>query len=354
MGSEGTRVRRSTSATGPCASEAKTAVAPAAQRHRAVADLVHVDAVVLSGCSSEGLAAGVGVAAELGAQVDAYNIEQDSTFRATLTRFVPRAAVELRWPFSRQTADGATEVIEPILRVDVANADGDDVPLADSTVVEFDEANLFAATRYPGKDGVEAGTRIAAGLVWNRSGPRGWQGDLAVGRVVNLDGNLGFAEGTGLEGDQSEWLVAARPSFGEDLSLVSRLLFDESVKFTLTETRGDWQTERFGLSSSYIFADPEPAEGRNVPLSEWSFDGSFNVTQAWTAKTNWRYDFNADKATRAGIGLGYQNECVNLELSLSRRFATSTSIDPTTDFGFRVSLNGVGGRSGPARNKCRG
>ena len=297
---------------------------------------------------------GIVATAELGVQLDAYNIGQDSTFRSTLTRFVPRAAVELRWPFSRHTQNGATDVIEPILRIDVADSGGDTVPLEDSTVVEFDEANLFAASRYPGKDGVEDGTRIAAGLVWKRSGPRGWQGDLAFGRVVNLDGDLGFAEGTGLGGDQSEWLVAARLSFGNDLSLVSRMLFDESVKFTLTETRVDWQAERFGVSSSYIFAEPEPAEGRVDRLSEWSFDGRFDVTESWTAKTNWRYDFTADKATRAGIGLGYQNECIDLELSLSRRFATSTSIDPTTDFGFRVSLNGVGGRQGPARNKCRG
>ncbi|NNE88893.1 MAG: LPS-assembly protein LptD [Silicimonas sp.] len=297
---------------------------------------------------------GLVTSAELGLRLDAYSIGQDSTFNSTLTRAIPRAAVELRWPFSRRTQNGGTEVLEPVFRVDVADAGGDAVPLEDSTVVEFDEANLFSPTRYPGNDGVEDGTRVAAGVTWRRSDPQGWQADLAVGRVVNLDGDLGFAEGTGLTGDRSEWLVAARLSFGNDLSLVSRTLFDETVEFTLTETRIDWQADRFGLSSSYIFAEPEPAEGRAVRLSEWSFDGNVDLTESWSANTNWRYDFTANKATRAGLSLGYQNECVNVELSLSRRFATSTSVDPTTDFGFRVSLNGVGGREGPARNKCRG
>ena len=297
---------------------------------------------------------GLVITTEIGARLDTYNIGQDSTFATTLTRFVPRAATELRWPFSRRTQDGGTEVFEPVLRIDVSDTGGDQVPLEDSTVVEFDEANLFAASRYPGNDGVEDGTRIAAGVTWRRSDPRGWQTDLAVGRVANLDGDLGFAVGTGLAGDRSEWLVAARLGVGDELSLVSRMLFDENVKFTLTETRIDWQADRFALASSYIFALPEPAEGRLDRLSEWSFDGSYDVNDSWTAKTNWRYDFEADKATRAGIGLGYRNECVDVELSLSRRFATSTSIDPTTDFGFRVSLNGVGGKTGPTRNKCRG
>lgn len=297
---------------------------------------------------------GIVGSAELGAQFDTYNIGQDSTFATNSTRFVPRVAAELRWPHSRRTQNGGTEVIEPILRIDISDTSGASVPLEDSTVVEFDEANLFSASRYSGKDGVEDGTRIAAGLSWRRSDPRGWLADLTFGRVVNLDGDLGFSEGTGLTGDQSEWLVAARIGMGDELSLVSRLMFDEAIKFTLTETRIDWQADRFGVSSSYIFAEPEPAEGRTDRLSEWSFDGRYDLTQSWTAKTNWRYDFTANKATRAGIGLGYQNECVDVELSLSRRFATSTSIDPTTDFGFRVSLNGVGGREGPARNKCRG
>ena len=291
---------------------------------------------------------------ELGARLDAYSIGQDSTFDATLTRVIPRAAVELRWPFSRNTLNGGTEVLEPVVRVDVSDTGGDRVPLVDSTVVEFDEANLFSTSRYPGIDGAENSTRVAAGLSWRRSHPSGWQADLAFGRVVNLSGELGFADGSGLEGDRSEWLVASRLSFGNDLSLVSRMLFDENVKFTLTETRVDWQAGKFTLASSYIFARPEPAEGRDVSLSEWSFRSKYEFDSGWSANTNWRYDFNADKATRAGVGLGYQTECIDVGLSLSRRFATSTSIDPTTDFGFRVSLNGVGGREGPARNKCRG
>ena len=47
---------------------------------------------------------------------------------------------------------------------------------------------------------------------------------------------------------------------------------------------------------------------------------------------------------------------IDLSLSLSRRYATSTSVDPTTEFGFRVSLTGVGDRGGERirRGSCRG
>ncbi|MGI9389001.1 MAG: LPS-assembly protein LptD, partial [Boseongicola sp.] len=305
---------------------------------------------------SELIGAGIVASGELGVRVDAYNVGQDSAFATNLTRIVPRAAAELRWPFARTTDDGGTELLEPILRFDFANTGGDTVPLEDSRIVEFDEANLFSSSRYPGIDGVEDGARVAAGLSWQRDDPDGWAFDLTFGRIASLDGSLGFEDGSGLEGDQSEWLLAGKLALSNQLQIASRSLFDDKVAFTLSETRVDWQGDRGRLGSSYIFAEPEPAEGRDTRLSEFSMDGEIQLTENWTASTDWQYDFSAGRATRVGLGLDYENECIRLDLSLSRRFATSTSVTPTTGFGFRVSLIGVGNGTNArnARRVCRG
>lgn len=296
--------------------------------------------------------------AELGFRVDAYSIGTDSNFDSALTRFVPRGAVELRYPLSRTTPDGGQEVLEPIFRLDVADTGGDAVPLEDSRVVEFDEANLFSPTRYPGVDGIEDGVRVALGANWSRTDPDGWDLDLAVGRVANLSGQLGYAVGSGLAGDRSEWMVSGRLGWGDNLSVFSRSVFDNDIDITLSETRIDWEEDTFGLSSSYIFALPEPAEDRDDRLSEWSFAGNVDLNESWSASADWRYDFTANRAARAGVGLGYRTECVDVSLSLSRRYASSTSVDPTNEIGFRVSLIGVGNRGqgkgrGPGRI-CRG
>ncbi|MEM7752708.1 MAG: LPS assembly protein LptD, partial [Pseudomonadota bacterium] len=299
---------------------------------------------------------GIIATTELGFRTDAYTTAQDSNFANELVRTVPRAAAELRWPMSRRTSDGGVEMFEPILRIDVADTGGDEVPLEDSRVIEFDEANLFSRSRYPGFDGAEDGVRVALGASWQRVDPDGWVLDLAIGRVANLDGDLGFGEGSGLEGDQSEWLLSGRLSIGDDFQVISRSLFDSNVSFTLSETRLDWQAERLRLSTNYLYAVPEPSEEREDSLSEWSFDGSYDINERWNANADWRYDFNASRATRAGIGLGYRTECVDVSLSVSRRFADSTSVDPTTEFGFRVSLTGVGGRGSDTTRlrRCRG
>ncbi len=302
------------------------------------------------------LTPGIIASTELGFRADAYTTAQDSNFENELIRSVPRAAAELRWPMSRRTQDGGTEVLEPIIRVDISDTGGDLVPLEDSRVVEFDEANLFSRSRYPGFDGAEDGVRVALGASWQRVDPDGWVLDVALGRVANLTGDLGFGEGSGLEGDRSEWMLSGRLSVGDGFQIISRSLFDTDIQFTLSETRLDWQSDRFHFGTNYIFAVPEPSEEREASLSEWSLDGQYEVNDRWSAHADWRYDFNADRATRTALGLGYRTECADISLSISRRFADSTSVDPTTEFGFRVSLTGIGGRGNDTSRirRCRG
>jgi LPS-assembly protein len=55
----------------------------------------------------------------------------------------------------------------------------------------------------------------------------------------------------------------------------------------------------------------------------------------------------------AELGLRYENECVRLDLSLSRNFASSATVTPSTEFGFAVAFGGFGDR-GTFRRNCTG
>jgi LPS-assembly protein len=303
------------------------------------------------------LGRGLVVDTEAALRIDAYNIGQDSRFETNSLRAAPRVATELRWPHARTISSGVSEILEPILRLDIANISGDDVPLEDSRIVEFDEANLFAPSRFPGIDGIEDGSRAAVGVNWHRSDPSGWEANFAFGRVASLDGTLEFSDTSGgADADQSEWLLAGRLSFGDRLWVSSRSLFDDNVDFTLSETRVDWQADRGMLTSSYLFAQPEPVAGRFEKLAEWAFGGALDLNENWTANADWRYDLNEGRAARAGLGVDFSTDCIRIDLSVSRRYATSTSVTPTTDFSFRVSLLGVGNgqKQGTSRPVCRG
>ncbi|WP_457646536.1 LPS-assembly protein LptD [Profundibacter sp.] len=278
---------------------------------------------------------------------DYYKIEQGLPGEFNGTHITPAAMVELRWPFVKTTRLGASHVIEPVVQLVWTDTNSVNIPDEDSRLVEFDQANLFSLSRFPGADLYERGLRANVGVTWTRYDPTGWSLGLTVGRIFR-EKDLGqFQASTGLSGQNSDWLAAVQLQLRNNLTLTNRSIFDNKFNFAKNETRLTWQTAKLGLGTSFIWMEAEPYENRPNDTSEWTFDAAYKLAPNWTGKMDWRYDFNAGEAAYAGVGLEYRSECVKIDLSLSRRFTSSGSLTPTTDFGLTVSLTGFGsGNSG--------
>ncbi len=298
---------------------------------------------------------GMLVEANLNANVDFYTIHQGLPGEFSGGQFTPSGSVKLSWPFVKNTAHGVSHVIEPVAQVIWTSNNVENIPNEDSRLVEFDEGNLFSLTRFPGADQYDRGLRANVGLRWTRYDPDGWSLGVTVGRVFRADNFALYQPGTGLTGRKSDWLTAVSLKFQNNLSLSNRSVFDDNFVFTKNETRLAWHSDDLGLATSYIWMEAEPFENRLIDTSEWTYSAAYNVTSNWTAKTDGRYDFIAGRAAYVGFGLEFRNECVQIDLSLSRRYTSSTSLTPTTDFGLTVSLTGFGtAGSGRARaNSCQ-
>ncbi|MCX8509533.1 MAG: LPS assembly protein LptD, partial [Rhodobacteraceae bacterium] len=85
---------------------------------------------------------------------DLFSISQDPAYPGTITRLTPTLSVDLRWPWVRAAhkAGGASQTIEPVAQIVYSPASNLFVPNEDSTLVEFDEGNLFSFSRFPGAD----------------------------------------------------------------------------------------------------------------------------------------------------------------------------------------------------------
>lgn len=285
---------------------------------------------------------------------DAYTIADDAIFAGNTSRTHGTVGVELRWPWVKTEASGATQVIEPVVQLLYASSDAESLPNEDSVLVEFDEGNLFALDRFPGSDAVERGPRANLGISWTRFDPKGWSMGVTLGRVYR-EADLGqFGAGSGLAGATSDWLASATFTLADSLALSGRLVLDDDFGVTKAEARVTVSTPKTALSSSMIWAVADPLENRPDPTQEITFDARRKITPNWTAKASGRYDFQGDQGTLAGLGLEFLNECVRFDVSLSRRFTSSTSVTPTTDFGLSLDLVGFGGgvTGGPARS-CR-
>jgi LPS-assembly protein len=288
------------------------------------------------------------------ATADAYSVAQDQDFGGKTTRTHGNAGVELRWPWVKAGANGATHVIEPVAQFIWASSNADSLPNEDSVLVEFDEGSLFSLDRFPGSDAVERGPRANLGVTWTRHDPAGWSMGVTLGRVFREADLDQFGPGSGLGGRTSDWLAAVNFDLADGIALTARTVLDDDLSLIKGEARIAYSGTRTALASSLIWAVADETENRPDPTQEITFDARRKLNPNWTAKLSGRYDFVADRGTVAGMGLEFLNECVRFDVSLSRRFTSSTSVTPTTDFALSFDLVGFGSgvTGGPAR-ACR-
>lgn len=288
---------------------------------------------------------------------DFYRINQDSNYDDWVARVDPVLAAELRWPFARH-ADGVTQIIEPVAQViwSPERDDEGDVPNEDSRLIEFDEGNLFSLNRFPGWDARESGLRVNMGVGWTRIDPAGWSLGLTAGRVFRSDVDPAFAF-TGPQGRKSsDWLVSANYQSSNGLALVNRTLFDDSFSISRNELRLGWLRPDLQLSAGYLWLDSDKREERQEHVSELTTIAGWQIRDGWWATAETRYDFTADRAQKAELGLQYRNECITVEMSVARRFTSTENLREDTSFDLGVRLGGFGKQAaGPgtvARRAC--
>ena len=293
----------------------------------------------------------------LGLDVDYYNVSGAATASDTF-RSTAFAQTTLRYPLIRRGTQ-ATHILEPMVQLAWSDVNGNLITNEDSAATEFDQANLLSLSRFSGQDAVETGFRAATGLTWTRmghgkDGAGGWDSTLTVGRVFRENADLSFSDTSGLNETSSDWLIAGQLRTPAGFALDSRLVIDDDFDVTKSETRAGWSGEKLDLTASYIFLPADAAESRPTSVSEWTIDSTYRFDDTWTVGFDARYDVLADSPTQTSLEIGWQNECVTVDFSVSRRFTSSTTLTPSTDFGLQIGLNGFSaGRSiGVPSHRC--
>jgi LPS-assembly protein len=148
--------------------------------------------------------------------------------------------------------------------------------------------------------------------------------------------------------------VATHLEFDDTLRIRNRALFDDNLDVTSNELAVNWNAANASLSTRYTWLESDPDEGRPEDTGELLVNAGYRFDSDWTAGVNWRYDFADTEPRRAGLSLGFENECVDMEFTVSRRYTRNDTLEATTEFGFTVGLNGIGGREGRSRARaCR-
>lgn len=275
---------------------------------------------------------------QTGLRTDVYFVSDDVDFENEDLRASSSIGGTLRWPLGRVGTAGTTHLLEPVASLSWTETYGGTPPNEDSLRTELDRANLFALSRYAGDDRIETGLQAAAGLTWTRLGGRGVNSVLSFGRVFRQDVQDGFTNTSGLNGLNSDWLIAGQFTAPGGFLFDTRSLWNGVQDLTVTDSRIAWQNDRISLGANYVWLGPDPEEDRLETSSEWTVDAGFVINDAWSLEVDARYDLAAERPVRAGAILQWRNECVTVDVSASRRFTSSSTVEPTTTFGISGSI----------------
>ncbi len=276
----------------------------------------------------------------------AYKVWDDIVFGDDiLMQITPVVGAEMRLPLVRYGDNNVLHVIEPVVQIVYAPDLGfnDAVPNEDSLQVEFDETNLFSINRFPGSDQFETGFRANIGTSYRRYDPSGWTLGFDVGQVFRLEPNIQFSNGSGLAGLSSDTLAALSFELPGKVRVINRLLIGQQFEVRRAESEILLNLDKVDLDASFVFLAPDVTAGSPDARSEINFAASYRFRSNWETRLNWRRDLIENEDISAGLGLTYGNECVEIDLYLSRRFTNSISVPAETSLDVSVRLAGFGG-----------
>ncbi|SLN64938.1 LPS-assembly protein LptD precursor [Aquimixticola soesokkakensis] len=282
------------------------------------------------------------------AALDQYWTHDDSTQTSPAIRLSGASSLTLTYPMLRATSRG-TDVITPIAQLGWSGFRGDRVPQEDSTLVELDEANLMALSRYPGHDASETGPRAALGFSYAHAGT-GKIPDysLKLGRIFTLDTGDTLATG-----DRSNWVIALQASLGAKTHMSTRAQLDGALEPAKLETRLTYAGPQFEADIVHAYVRADPDENRDKSLNELTFATDYQWSSRWSSGLAVRYDLDGGQASKLGVELGYRNECVAVALGVTRRFTNADTLEASTGMSFSVALAGFGGtQASAARSQC--
>jgi LPS-assembly protein len=293
---------------------------------------------------------GMVLTAQLDARGDLYHVNNNDLVNFPtvpdqskfISRGVPYAALDWRWPFISDLSPTTALVVEPIAQAIAQPYGGNPsgLPIEDATAFELDENDLFSFNQLPGYDLVESGPRFNAGF---RAAALFSSGSVETvwGQTYRFKPDPIFNSDSGERGRVSDIVGRFSVKFPPYIDLTDRIDLDRADgtirrhEVFLTGTYG-----RSSLQLSYVLLPAEPLLDPSLTFArqEVNAQADINFYRNWQAFGALRRDLNASQMLDTEFGLGYEDECLGISLAYRRRFITDRDLPPSTTFILRFNL----------------
>lgn len=261
------------------------------------------------------------------------------------SRLIPQIDLNWRYPFIRRNGDVRT-IIEPIAQFSAAPilSNQNRFPNEDSRGVEFDETNLFRASRFDGLDRVEGGQHIDYGVNTSIIRDNGTRAGAFIGQSYRFQNESAFASHSGLSGNQSNY--------------VGRLLFSPhpwfSTRYSFQMDQNDFSAQRnrasayfgpraFNVGVSYVFVDRLTQPSLANSIEQLGTVVNARLNSHWRTQARYLTSLADDSGSLLwGGSFIYEDECLLFGVDLNRRYIGNRDNPPDTAIVLRLVLRNLG------------
>ena len=272
-------------------------------------------------------------------------------------RALGQVGVDVRYPFIKSSTD-VDFIIEPRVQVTQSFGDGDideftiqdtlgnDLSLfQDGVNVDFDQALLWQSNKATGFDFWQEGFRADVGASfiadWKTS-----RAQLFLGKSFTSNTNNDFAVGSGLEGNESDFVGQLEIDLNRKFKWTSRVRYDDQDdSFRRIDTGFSYRNKWLYTDWRYFRLDSATSQFQDNPDAPPEAIRGFTrlkLTDQWSLSYSASRDLDANITQRQRAGLMFQDDCTQVEFFFTRNNFDNNVIRDSNGFGIRLSLLTLG------------
>lgn len=261
----------------------------------------------------------------------------------TIARALPTIGTEWSYPLARSDG-GVRQVIEPIVQLIYSPNTGNtvEIPDEDSLSFEFDDTNLFSEDRFSGLDRWETGARANVGVRYSIYTPDGGQANAMFGQSYRLEENTSLAAETGLRDETSDYVGRIMLSPSNDFLAVYRFRIDDE-RFKIRRNEVNLIGRRGPLSAEIGYGYFAADQSVTFQEREEIYLGSIiKLDEYWRLFGQTRQDLADHRTVANRVGIGYEDECLDVSLMFSQSFYRDRDIEPDSSVLFQITFKTLG------------
>ena len=271
---------------------------------------------------------------------DIVNFPTVSAVAKDFHRGVPYVALDWRWPFISEGANGHSFIVTPLAQIIAQPYGGNPtgLPIEDATSLEFNDNNIFSFNQLPGYDLIESGPRANVGLKADTIF-RGGKIEGLLGQTYRLKPDPVLASVIGQNGTESDIVGRVTMKFPH-LNFTDRMDFDQ--RSGTVRRHEVYITGSLGRSSMQVAYLQLPTNTALILPSreQVSAQADINIYRNWQAFVAIQRDLALGQMLDAEYGLGYEDECLAVAIAYRRKYTFDTilGVPPATSIVLRFTL----------------